>query len=284
MPSILLPKVVTTQKEIFTEHSIYIQKIVEATSTIEYKHDNITGCYRCDEIAGQCLLGLQWVKQQQTTFVCNASLLKLVQQSVGLVQQHTDMSRVQHLAWVPVLMNALRELGKRIKDESPESDRMVSLPLSIESESEEEQSHNSLSQWETSGHPYEDYGRAIRITIYYCRASLCEELDLAKSIHYYRKCMSVRPSPYESQRLQVSAKTALQHLIAESYPLKRPSLTSRTSSISSIATTSSCSMSCANCGVEKRAMPVCSRCKSQYYCSIKCLKIHKPVHQTNCQS
>ncbi|KAI8372049.1 hypothetical protein EDC96DRAFT_439343 [Choanephora cucurbitarum] len=260
------------------DHSKCLQRTTEVASTINQKHDSLSECHQCHEIANQYLLGFQWAKQQPT-LVCNAPLLKLVQQSVELIQNHINLARVQHLAWVPVLMNALRELGKTIKDECSESDRMVSLPLSIESESEEEQLHNHSTKWGTSSH--EDYGRAIRIAIYYCRASMCEELDLSKSIHYYRKCISVRPSQYGSQPLQVSARTALQHLIAEQYRNKRPSLTSRTSSISSI-TTSSCSMACANCGVEKRAMPVCSRCKSQYYCSIQCLKIHKPVHQIDC--
>ncbi|KAI9276010.1 hypothetical protein BY458DRAFT_546224 [Sporodiniella umbellata] len=62
----------------------------------------------------------------------------------------------------------------------------------------------------------------------------------------------------------------------------RPYLPSRTSSVSSQG--SAFYQSCANCGKEKRGMPVCSQCKSQSYCTLRCLKEHQPVHQLDCRS
>lgn len=252
-----------------------IEAAYKLASLTEYKHDG--GCYNCDTIANYYLMAFRFVRNDDS-IKCNPLLLSLVQQSIQLLLCHVDVSRIQHLPWLPTLMSELRELGKRIKDESSEADRLVSLPnvqvsypLCVD---------NSING---------EYGRAIRISIYHCRALLCEDMDTSKSISYYRKCLSVRPSRVESQRLQQSAKIALQHLITdeEKYAAAtmdyRPKLPSRTSSVSSGAS-SSCSMACANCGVEKRGMPVCARCKSQYYCGIRCLKAHKPVHDLECCS
>lgn len=254
------------------------QGSIEAAYTLasitEYRHDRI--CHNCDSIANYYLMAYGLVKGNQT-IECNALLLALVQQSIQFIQCHLDISRQYHLAWLPLLIAELRALGKQVKDESTEPDRLV--PLSnLDQVSNNEPADNSIQG---------EYGRAIRISIYHCRALLCEDIDTTKSIFYYRKCVSVRPSPLESQKLQQSAKLALQHLITDSHKYaaadSRPRLPSRTSSVSSGAS-SACPMSCSNCGVEKRGMPVCSRCKSQYYCGVRCLKAHKPVHDLECST
>ncbi|KAI8065384.1 uncharacterized protein B0P05DRAFT_215582 [Gilbertella persicaria] len=262
MPSILLPNKALQKSPLQGES---VQSAVQLASSIQYHHDSIK-CDNCDKIANYYILGFHLTKQQPM-IVCNALLLTLVQQTSKFFQRHLDMSRTRRLPWMSVLINEMRELGKRIKDESLEVDRLVLLPIS---DQEEETDITSYSLNEA-------YGRAIRITLYHCRASLYEDVDLSKSISYYRKCVSVRPSQFESQKLQHAARVALQHLIADYTHDQRPRLPSRTSSVSSGA--SSSSMSCGNCGIEKRGMPVCSRCKSQSYCSIRCLKAHKPIHE-----
>ncbi|KAI7877080.1 uncharacterized protein EV154DRAFT_525584 [Mucor mucedo] len=250
-----------------------IEAACQLASLTEYKHDEIHGCYNCDLIAKYYILGFQSVKNSKQ-LECDSILLGLVQQVIQFIQCHLDISRIEHVSWLPVLMNNLRELGKQIKDESNEADRYVPLPPTssqMETVGTDISMDNSVSG---------EYGRAIRISIYYCRAALCEEVDTAKSVSYYRKCVSVRPSPVESQNFQQSAKLALLHLIAD-HATNRPRLPSRTSSVSSGAS-SSCSMSCSNCGVEKRGIPVCSKCKSRYYCGVRCLKAHKPIHDAEC--
>ena len=247
----------------------------QLASATEYEHDMIQGCHQCDTIANYYLMGLGLAKNKELVD-CNALLLDLVQQSIQLVMCHVDISRIRHLPWLPILMSELRDLGKHIKDESSEADGLVPLPEM------DRATHPLCIDDSING----EYGRAIRISIYYCRAMLCEDLDTTKSISYYRKCLSVRSSPLETQKIQETAKLTLQHLIADGgqkYASDRPRLPSRTSSVSS-GTSSSSSMACANCGVEKRGMPVCSKCKSQYYCGIRCLKIHKPVHELECSS
>lgn len=251
-----------------------IEAAIQLASITEYKHDMIHGCVNCDVIANYYLMAFRLVKNNSSE--CNSLLLSLVQQTIGLILCHMDISRIQHLPWLPILMTELRELGKQIKDESSEPDKIVPLPNIHEDTT-------SIDSFYMDNSMNGEYGRAIRISIYHCRAVLCEDIDTIKSISYYRKCLSVRSSPVESQKLQQSAKVALQHLITDGqkYAANRPRLPSRTSSVSSGAS-SSCSMACANCGVEKRGMPVCSKCKSQYYCGVRCLKAHKPVHDLEC--
>lgn len=251
-----------------------IEAACQLASLTEYKHDEIHGCYNCDLISKYYILGFELANSRQLE--CNSVLLGLVQQVIQFIQCHLDISRQEHVSWIPDLMNKLRELGKKIKDESSETDRYVSLPPTNQMETmrtEVISIDNSMNG---------EYGRAIRISIYYCRAALCEDVDTTKSISYYRKCVSVRPSPLESQNYQQSAKLALLHLIAD-HATNRPRLPSRTASVSSGAS-SSCSMSCSNCGVEKRGMPVCSKCKSQYYCGVRCLKAHKSIHEAECSN
>lgn len=258
------------------EHQMQ-QGSIEAAFTLasitEYRHDQV--CHNCDTIASYYLSAFGLVKSNPT-IERNSLLLALVQQTILFIQCHLDISRETHIAWLPMLMAELRTLGKSIKDQSAEPDRFVSLP-NMDQVSNDIYIDDSIEG---------DYGRAVRISIYHCRAVLCEDIDTTKSIFYYRKCVSVRPSPLESQKLQQSAKLALQHLITDGHKYAadtRPRLPSRTSSVSSGAS-SSCPMSCSNCGVEKRGMPVCSKCKSQYYCGVRCLKAHKPVHDLECSA
>lgn len=283
MPSLLLPSNIISPLErnnekfpLITSDRFNLERQLELgsieaacqlASLTEYKHDKIHGCYNCDLISKYYILGFELVKSKQLE--CNSVLLGLVQQVIQFIQCHLDISRQEHVSWLPVLMTKLRELGKQIKDECYEADRFVPLPPT-----------NNMEAISMDNSMDGEYGRAIRISIYYCRAVLCEDIDNTKSISYYRKCVSVRPSPLESQNFQQSAKLALLHLITD-HATNRPRLPSRTSSVSSGAS-SSCSMSCSNCGVEKRGMPVCSKCKSQYYCGVRCLKAHKPIHEAEC--
>ncbi|KAL7313227.1 hypothetical protein PS15m_007000 [Mucor circinelloides] len=254
-----------------------IEAAYQLASTTEYIHDAQGKCFNCDKIANYYLAALRLNKRKQPMQL-NAMLLAIVQQTIALIQSHVDVSRTTHLPWLPVLMTELRELGKLVKDDSVQADRYIPLSLPV----------NASTQCQQPLSMREEYGRTIRISIYHCRANLCEDMDLNKAITYYRKCLSVHPTQldFQHQKLQSSAKIALEHLIADQHKddksTIRPKLPSRTSSVSSGAS-SSCSMSCSNCGVEKRGMPVCSRCKSQYYCGIRCLKAHKPVHDLECR-
>ncbi|KAI8644546.1 hypothetical protein BD408DRAFT_413247 [Parasitella parasitica] len=285
MPTLLLPnnKIFDNEKSPFIsqndhlEHQLKPDESIEAAyqmaATTEYSHDSQGTCYNCDNTANYHLIALRLSKRKQS-IQTNAALLAIVQQAVALIQCHVDNSRATHLPWLPVLMTELRELGKLIKDDSLQTDRYIplSLPLNVSTHSKQQLVMR------------EDYGRAIRISVYYCRAHICEDMDLDKAISYYRKCLSVHPTLLDAQQqnLQQSAKMALEQLITDQHNTTRPKLPSRTSSVSSGAS-SSCSMSCSNCGVEKRGMPVCSKCKSQYYCGIRCLKAHKPVHDLECR-
>lgn len=254
-----------------------VQAAGQLVSMTECKHNTFSSCYNCDKVAHYYLVAFRSTSNKQP-ILCNSLLLSLVEKSVDLIHSHLEVSKMQHLPWMPALMSELRELGKHLKDESPKPDRLVPLPLPLE---QDQDSVNGIDNVPIN----EAYGRAIRITIYYCRATLCEDMDIKKSINYYRKCVSVRPTQFDTQKLQQSARTALQHLIADQYKYtdvsSRPQLPSRTSSVSSGASLSS-SMTCSNCGIEKRGMPVCSKCKSQYYCGVRCLKAHKPVHELAC--
>lgn len=255
-----------------------IEAAYQLASTTEYTHDAQGKCLNCDKIANYYLAALRLSKSKQPMQL-NAMLLAIVQQTIALIQSHVDVSRATHLPWLPVLMTELRELGKLVKDDSTQADRYIPLSLPVDVSTHCQPPPLSMR---------EEYGRTIRMSIYHCRANLCEDMDLNKSITYYRKCLSVHPTQLDlqQQKLQHSAKIALEHLIADQLKVDnstmRPKLPSRTSSVSSGAS-SSCSMSCSNCGVEKRGMPVCSKCKSQYYCGIRCLKAHKPVHDLECR-
>ncbi|ORX55627.1 hypothetical protein DM01DRAFT_1335019 [Hesseltinella vesiculosa] len=66
--------------------------------------------------------------------------------------------------------------------------------------------------------------------------------------------------------------------------VRRPGMSPTPSSISLSSGSSIASVkSCGQCGLEKIAMPVCAKCKSQRYCSLKCMKSHQPAHALLCQ-
>lgn len=144
------------------------------------------------------------------------------------------------------------------------------------------------------------YSRVIRIMLYYTRAQAT--LRAAK---YYKKCMDVAlpccgPSHIHAlaEHFRDLAAKGLeeeekqQELQDSTSPSKKMSV--RSMSVSSYRSSSSSqsgssfnstnSATCTRCGVEKRAMPVCAKCKAQAYCSIRCLKAHQTVHQESCRS
>ncbi|KAI9475564.1 MAG: hypothetical protein EXX96DRAFT_573805 [Benjaminiella poitrasii] len=211
--------------------------------------------------------------KQQSITACNAALLATVERAVKLLQSHKSHPT---LSWYFPLLKELCEMGKWIKDESVEVDRIIPLSSIY-------QYSIHIDQEEASCSIYETYGRAIRIAIYYCRAGLT---DGERAIHYYHKCISVLPPSDCITTDKNIQQMALQHLMAtvgQHQEHDRPRLPSRTSSFSSFASSSS-SMTCSNCGIEKRGMPVCSKCKSQYYCSLHCLKSHQPIHHLECRN
>ncbi|KAG0168124.1 hypothetical protein DFQ30_005185 [Apophysomyces sp. BC1015] len=180
--------------------------------------------------------------------ICTAELLELVWRMTHLVLEHRETRCYRPLHWFDRVTHDLWDFAKRLKDETV---------FGIDTEQE-------------------NYRRAVQITIYSCRALIHQQIgDIDKAIGYYRKCVAVRPCKIESQNvLQESALVALDRLITDS-PTPPPSSASSVSSQSSF-------VCCANCGVERRAMPVCARCRSQTYCGAKCLKAHKPIHELVC--
>ncbi|KAI8987035.1 hypothetical protein BDB01DRAFT_784361 [Pilobolus umbonatus] len=258
------------------EHQLEHGSVQATLLLASMAHSNHVGnCKYCE------IIGYYYTRTLTVTNQVNELLYTVVQQAVELIQSHLDIVKNRHLPWYPVLINKLREIGKHIKDESTDVDAFV--PLSPVIVQPKEDNGKGLIRWED---PSMVYGRAIRISIYYCRATLYEESDMNKSIHYYRKCLSVHPPTLEQARIvQQSARLALSHLIADQQKYAAddiPRLASRTSSVSSVASSSG-SRSCANCGIEKKTMPVCSKCKVSYYCGVRCLKAHKPAHSLECQ-
>ncbi|KAG0173066.1 hypothetical protein DFQ28_009236 [Apophysomyces sp. BC1034] len=125
-----------------------------------------------------------------------------------------------------------------------------------------------------------EYRRAIRLTIYYCRAKLSQnETDRIK---YYRKCLAIPTNLETQQHLQRLAEIALERPFFDTSDSGSLPPKSRTSSVSSGGESSSSLSCCANCGMEKRAMPVCARCKSRAYCNMRCLKADKAKHELTC--
>ncbi|KAI7861069.1 hypothetical protein BDC45DRAFT_493457 [Circinella umbellata] len=134
------------------------------------------------------------------------------------------------------------------------------------------------------------YRRAIRILIYYFRAQHYHP-------KYYKKCIQVPepcsccPSDVQEtiSEIQHSATNkSIDTSTTATTSNKFLTTSSRTMSVSSYSTNSSyassTSSNCSHCGIEKRAMPVCARCKSQTYCSNKCRMAHQPIHQRECNN
>ncbi|KAI8140505.1 hypothetical protein BJV82DRAFT_622842 [Fennellomyces sp. T-0311] len=126
------------------------------------------------------------------------------------------------------------------------------------------------------------YRRAIRIVIYYFRAHHHHP-------KYFKKCADV-PEPCcchsEAQETITEFQQSATNKIPQIPHPQARMMSTRTMSVSSYSTSSSYASStascCSNCGIEKRAMPVCARCKSQVYCSNHCRVAHKAIHQREC--
>ncbi|CAO3692768.1 unnamed protein product [Rhizopus stolonifer] len=233
---------------------MYLSNSSTTNPPSHFKRTHEESCSQCVHMSKYCGKALH--SSRTHSFVrCDSDLFQLVELSIQLIQYHAEHT----CSWIPALLHELFELSKQIKEESAEVDRLTLLE---EEESTEE----------------DGWDRAIRISIYYCRASLYEQQNMQRALEYYRKCLCVRPSKH-TNLVQRSARLALEQL-GQSHI--RPYFPSRTSSVSSKG--SAAHKSCSNCGREKRGMPVCSQCKSQYYCTVRCLKEHKPIHALECHA
>ncbi|RCH85151.1 hypothetical protein CU098_007099 [Rhizopus stolonifer] len=276
--------------EAIRQHSL--EDAIRLASQVNMKH-TASGCDRCDLVAGYYITALRYARENEPV-QCNTILFDLVWQMTNLVLAHRETSKYQYLHWFDLITTELWDFAKQLKEESFECDTHIPLldgdikRLSIDS------SHSDDSE-----HDEENYRRAIRITIYNCRALVCEQSnEITQAIVYYRKCASVRPTPFEPQQhLQQTALATLQRLIKTSRPVSQLkhkntfssvftsdsiSASSTTSSVSSLS--SKTSMCCSNCGIEKQVMPVCARCKIQPYCSVRCIQSHKETHVSSCIS
>ncbi|KAI7897551.1 uncharacterized protein BX663DRAFT_527802 [Cokeromyces recurvatus] len=277
-------EIIPEEKQSITKHPSVTQQVVATTAitataitatavtAAAVTATEFTNCCdkQCNTLAREYLNYIRSTTtyQKQIMMACNTRLLSTVQGSIELIQAH----RLRQTSWLPHLLKELCQLGKLIKDASVEVDRVIPFSSLY---SIEERIASSSSSSSSCPSIYEAYGRAIRISIYYGRAVLYYNDD--KFIYYCHKCISVHPPPTHidtsTQRLQ---QMALKYLTTTH---KRPKLPSRTSSFSSFM---SLSTTCSNCGVEKKGMPVCSKCKVQSYCSLQCLKAHKPIHTLEC--
>ncbi|GAA5805113.1 hypothetical protein HPULCUR_010626 [Helicostylum pulchrum] len=273
------------------------EAIYLASHQSNMKHD-AKGCCSCDTIVGYYLAALRSVNAAtttggETTIACTKELFDLIWRMTNLVLSHRETSKYQYLSWFGIVTSELWEFAKRLKEESYQCD--LHVPMMLVKTSSSSSSSSSGESDGGSGSEYDDneesYRRSIRITIYNCRALVYEQSsEFSQAIIYYRKCASVRPTPFESQQhLQQSALLAIQRLLQlfpAAPPKQRPTYssfrsfdsasTTTTSSSSSISSRSS--MCCSQCGIEKLAMPVCAKCKVQPYCSVRCMKSHKSVH------
>ncbi|KAI8138905.1 hypothetical protein BJV82DRAFT_582548 [Fennellomyces sp. T-0311] len=237
-------------------------------------HDTDTGkCYQCDRVAQYYLIGLQKTMQNnEQELGCTADLLELVWQMCQMVLEHVENEYPVGDWFVPVTQN-LWALAKRLKDEEKRPDyHAVMLPSMVP-----EQEEKCDSQ--------ETYRRAIRITIYNCRALVYQQHshDIDKAVVYFRKCVAVRlPPALEAQKLLRQSAIAALDTLAQHYVAKSRSASISTTSSGASSSSSSSSL-CGNCGVEKRSMPVCARCKTKTYCSSRCLLAHKLAHEKECK-
>ncbi|KAI8089862.1 uncharacterized protein BX664DRAFT_334102 [Halteromyces radiatus] len=233
------------------------------------KHDE-KGCQQCDLVAMYYRQALHGSRQQEQS----DDVLELVWQMTKMLLEHMETRLYHHLDWFDPMAHDLWMYAKWLKEDQPEE-------------------------------PVEN---AIRITIYHCRAAIYQYdggmENLYKARLYYRKCLALSTSFDTQQDLQNNASSFLSdHPLVLVTPTFSPSssssllsnhppslqsptsISSTPSSISlSSSTTSSFAISaCGQCGLEKKAMPVCAKCKYQRYCSIKCLKQHQPSHTLVCQ-
>lgn len=244
--------------------------VVDMTSfqqQVNVKHD-ANGCCQCDRIAHDYVTALALIKNTDP-IPCNNDLFEFVWQITNLILSHRESHTFHYLSWFDLVTAGLWDLAKQLKEQSLECD----LPVNMKRNSI--QSFSSSTDDDEDEEDEENYRRAIRITIYNCRALVCEQMnDIHQAMVYYRKCASVRPTPFEPQQhLQFAAFKSLSRL---------SNLSSIGSSSSSLSSDSSL-VTCTACGLEKSYMPVCSKCKSQPYCSIRCMKSHSSIHSQTCQ-
>ncbi|KAG2218128.1 hypothetical protein INT45_000426 [Circinella minor] len=316
----------TTQGYVYLQDALSrrgsLADVVELASREHTCHDTIK-CYNCDIVAMYYLLGIEWVlKQAETsriqgvedTISCTTDLLELIWQMCQMVLAHSN-APFPAGDWYVAMTKQLWLLAKQLKEETSGSDCCVvnSLTPSTFNNSNntyfQQQHHHghyqhnittnvtSLSSPPPSPMVFEDkememcdeqeaYRRAIRITIYNCRALVSQNnSEIDKAIVYFRKCVAVRPPPtLKTQKsLRQTAIVALDRLLAQQNS-NNSTKSSRSSSISSISGGSASSSSmCGNCGVEKRTMPVCAICRAKFYCSSRCLVAHKAKHQKECK-
>ncbi|KAI9299413.1 hypothetical protein BJ944DRAFT_274252 [Cunninghamella echinulata] len=257
------------------------------------KH-NDKGCEQCHVIAmyyRQALYELKLIHE-----VSEQRTLALVWEMTQMVLEHMETRTYHFLPWFDMMTRDLWQFAKWLKEKDEE--KGYSYYYKQKDQNEKNVEH------------------AIRITIYHCRACLYQqENNIIKARHYFRKCISLETAYEIQQLLQHSANTFLDqhkvdlvpslssHSLLSTRVNRQSSITSTTSSSSqsyASSTISSSSLSdhtsvssntaivspenaCGNCGLEKKAMPVCAKCKTQRYCSAKCLKTHKPIHDTVCQ-
>lgn len=266
--------------ESIRQHSL--NDAIRLASQVNMKHD-ANGCCQCDMVADYYITTLRYAKEHEPIH-CNSDLFELIWQMTNLILAHRETNKYQYIPWFDLITVELWDLAKQLKEESYECDLHISTTQVLKRKSID--SIQSDSTTITDEDDEENYRRAIRITIYNCRALVCEQSnDTNQAIIYYRKCASVRPTPFEPQQhLQQSALNAMHRLIGQTKQLKTPvtSTFSISSTESSVSTSKLAIMTCENCGKEKPFMPVCSRCKSQPYCSVRCLRAHQPVHIQTC--
>ncbi|KAJ8654371.1 hypothetical protein O0I10_009939 [Lichtheimia ornata] len=249
------------------------------------KHDpQTTACQRCDAVAEHYLTALERTYHSEGGFgggpvFCSADLLELVSQMCQMVLEHAFYQ--QDSWWFHPLTKTLWDFAKQLKDESIGSDHHVITTLQPASVIVTEDDNDDGIDDEQ-----EAYRRAIRITVYHCRAHVYQRhRELERAAVYFRKCVAVhRPSSssfvFETQRLlRESAKISLKELASSSSNQQHHHQQQRRGSISSNGSAAS---ACAHCGKEKRAMPVCAKCRAMSYCSNRCLIADKPVHDKQC--
>ncbi|CDH54547.1 hypothetical protein RO3G_11558 [Lichtheimia corymbifera JMRC:FSU:9682] len=217
------------------------------------KHDpQTTACQRCDAVADHYLTALERTFHSEGGPVfCSADLLELVSQMCQMVLEHAFYQ--QDSWWFHPLTKTLWDFAKQLKDESVGSDHHVITtlqPASVIVTEEEEEDNDNDEQ--------EAYRRAIRITVYHCRAHVYQRhRELERAAVYFRKCVAVHcPSSFvfETQRLlRESAKISLKELASSTASSNHHHHQQRRGSISSNGSAAS---TCAHCGKEKRAMPL----------------------------
>ena len=152
------------------------------------KHDpQTTACQRCDAVADHYLTALErtMTYHSEAGVYCSADLLELVSQMCQMVLEHAFYP--QDSWWFHPLTKTLWDFAKQLKDESVGSDHHVVTtlqPASIIIAEDEDEEENNDEQ--------EAYRRAIRITVYHCRAHVYQRhRELERASVYFRKCVAV---------------------------------------------------------------------------------------------